>query len=524
MKLAGLPPVRWVINAIRTRRVYAGWPRPRRFDRNLIVIGGGSAGLVSAYIGAAVKAEVTLIEKDRMGGDCLNTGCVPSKALIRSTRLLQQMRNAEHYGLRPVTPQFRFAEVMERVQSVIRAVEPHDSVERYTRLGVDCRQGEARMVSPYSVEITAPDGTCSTLSARAIIIATGARPFIPPIPGLDEVGCLTSDTVWSLREQPRRLVVLGGGPIGCELSQCFARLGSEVVQVEMGERLMPREDPEVSELVRERFEGEGMRVLTGHQAVRVEQLDDGHALICAHEGEEIRIPFDRILCAVGRKPNTDDLGLKELGIGTNADGTLQTDEYLQTRYPNILACGDVAGPYQFTHTAAHQAWHATVNGLFGHLRRFRVDYSVIPWTTFTDPEVAHVGLNETEARERGVKYEVTRYGIDDLDRAIADGAAWGFVKVLTEPGKDRILGATIAGEHAGELITEFVTAMKRGLGLNKLLGTIHVYPTFSEANKYAAGNWKKAHTPQWLLGWLRRYHRWRLGHGLTTATQRRRIS
>lgn len=521
--LLGLFPLlaRWILKLIRARKVYAGWPRPRRFDRNLIVIGGGSAGLVSAYIGATVKADVTLVEKHRMGGDCLNTGCVPSKALIRSTRLLQQMRNADQYGLQPVTPVFRFDEVMERVQKVIRAVEPHDSVERYTRLGVDCRQGEARIVSPYSVEITAPDGTRGTLTTRSIIIATGARPFIPPISGLEAAGCLTSDSVWSLRQQPRRLIVLGGGPIGCELSQCFARLGTEVTQVEMADRLMVREDPDVSALVQERFEHEGIRVLTGHKALRVERHDDTRELICEHAGKEVRIPFDRILCAVGRKPNTEHLGLEQLGIGTNPNGTLRTDEYLQTRYPNILACGDVAGPYQFTHTAAHQAWYAAVNGLFGRLKRFRVDYSVIPWTTFTDPEVARVGLNETEARERGVPHEVTTYGIDDLDRAITDGAAYGFVKVLTEPGKDRILGATIAGEHAGELITEFVTAMKRGLGLNKLLGTIHVYPTFSEANKYAAGNWKKAHTPQWLLAWVRRYHRWRLGHGWLAREEHR---
>lgn len=520
--LLGLFPLmaRWVLNALRRRRLYAGWPRPPRFDRNLIVIGGGSAGLVSAYIAAAVKADVTLVESHRMGGDCLNTGCVPSKALIRSTRLLAQMRRAEHYGLRPVEPRFDFAEVMDRVQRVIKTVEPHDSVERYRTLGVDVRQGRARLLSPHTVEITAADGGRSTLSARAIVIATGARPFVPPIPGLAEVGCLTSDNLWSLRRQPRRLLVLGGGPIGCELAQCFARLGTEVTLVEMADRLLVREDPDVSDRVQANFQDDGIRVLTGHKALRVESGASGKRVTCALGGREIAIDCDEILCAVGRKPNTEGLGLETLGIEINADGTVRTDEFLQTRYPNILACGDVAGPYQFTHTAAHQAWYAAVNGLFGQFKRFRADYAVIPWTTFTDPEVARVGLNETEARARGIAHEVTTYGVDDLDRAIADGAAQGFVKVLTVPGKDRILGATIVAEHAGELITEFVTAMKRGLGLNKILGTIHVYPTFSEANKYAAGEWKRAHAPARVLTWLARYHRWRRGGSGEPAPQR----
>jgi len=490
------------IELFKARRVYARWPRPRRFDRNLVVIGGGSAGLVAAYIAAAVRAKVTLVEKDRMGGDCLNTGCVPSKALIKSARVLSTIRNAKAYGLKAATADFDFADVMERVQRVVRTVEPHDSVERYTQLGVECLKGTAKITSPWTVEV---DG--KALTTRAIVIAAGARPLVPKIPGIDSVEVLTSENVWSLRKLPPRLAVLGGGPIGCELAQAFARFGSKVTQVEMLPRLLAREDAEVSEMVAARFRAEGIDVRVGHRAVRVEK----NALICEHEGQTTSVGFDALLCALGRTPNTTGYGLEELGIPVTKARTVETNEYLQTLYPNIYACGDVAGPYQFTHTASHQAWFAAVNALFGSFRRFRVDYSVIPWATFTDPEVARVGLNETEAAERGIAYEVTRYGLDDLDRAIADEAAHGMVKVLTVPGRDRILGATIVGEHAGELIVEFITAMKQGIGLNKILGTIHIYPTFAEANKYAAGVWKKAHAPEGVLRKLERLHAWMRG-------------
>jgi pyruvate/2-oxoglutarate dehydrogenase complex dihydrolipoamide dehydrogenase (E3) component/uncharacterized membrane protein YdjX (TVP38/TMEM64 family) len=453
------------LDAAKARRVYASWRRPASFDRNLVVIGAGSAGLVAAYIAAAVKAKVTLVEKHLMGG----------------------------------------------VQRVIRAIEPHDSIARYTGLGVECLQGEAKMVSPWAVEITGQDGRKQTLTTRSIVIAAGARPFVPPIPGIEKMDCLTSDTVWALRALPQRLVVLGGGPIGSELAQAFARLGSRVSQVEMLPRILPREDPEVSDMVRRKFVEEGVQVLVGHRAKEF-RLDDGRkTLLCEHAGNEVRIEFDALLCAVGRVANTAGYGLEELGIPLSRSRTVETNEFLQTRYPNIYACGDVAGPYQFTHTAAHQAWYASVNALFGALRRFRADYSVIPWATFTDPEVARVGLSETEAKDRNIPYEVSTYGIDDLDRAIADGAAHGMVKVLTAPGKDRILGATIVGEHAGDLIAEYVAAMRHGFGMNKILGTIHIYPTLAEANKYAAGVWKKAHAPQRLLRLVERFHAWMRG-------------
>ena len=504
-----------IVDALSARKIYAAWAsrRPKTFERNLVVIGAGSAGLVSAYIAAAVKAKVTLVEKHRMGGDCLNTGCVPSKALIRSARILAQASRAREYGFRSITAEFDFAEVMQRVQRVVSEVEPHDSVERYTALGVDCVQGQAKIVSPWEVEVALADGGTRRITTRSIIIAAGARPFVPPIPGIDQVGCLTSDTVWDLRELPVRMLVLGGGPIGCELAQCFARFGSKVSQVEMAPRLMVREDPDVSAQVMERFRAEGVAVLVGHKALRFAVEAGEKVLYADNEGREVRIPFDALLCAVGRVANTTGYGLEELGIPVTKGRTVEVNEYMQTRYPNIYACGDVAGPYQFTHTAAHTAWYAAVNALFGTFRRFRADFSVIPWATFTEPEVARVGLNETEAKEKAVAYEATVYGLDDLDRAIADGEAHGFVKVLTVPGSDRILGATIVGENAGELIIEFIAAMRHGIGLNKVLGTIHIYPTLVEANKYAAGGWKRAQVTTGQMDFLDAFQAW--GRGAT---------
>ena len=497
-----------VVGALQTRKRYAGWKKPASFDRNLVVIGAGAGGLVSAYIAAAVKAKVTLIEGHRMGGDCLNYGCVPSKALIRSAKLVRQIREAERFGIKDARGTVDFAAVMQRVHDVIRTIEPHDSVERFTGLGVEVLQGHARITSPWTVEVALAGGGSRTLTTRNIVIAAGASPFVPPIPGLAEAGVLTSDTVWGLKELPRRLLVLGGGPIGSELAQSFACLGSQVTQVEMSERVLVREDPEVSALVAASLRADGVEVLTGHEALRVETDGSGKRLIARHAGREVAIPFDALLCAVGRSPRTSGYGLEELGMPLTPRKTIETDAYLRTHFPNIFAVGDVAGPFQFTHTAAHQAWYAAVNALFGRLRRFKADYSVIPWTTFTAPEVARVGLSESEAKEKNIAVEVTRYGFDDLDRSIADGTDHGFVKVLTVPGKDKILGVTIVGEHAGDLLAEYVLAMKHGLGLNKILGTIHTYPTLAEANKYAAGEWKRAHAPQRLLDWVARYHAW----------------
>ncbi|MBM3343042.1 MAG: pyridine nucleotide-disulfide oxidoreductase [Betaproteobacteria bacterium] len=510
--LLGIFPLiaKWIVNTIKARKVYAKWQRPASYDRNVVVIGAGSAGLVTSYIAAAVKAKVTLVEKHNMGGDCLNTGCVPSKALIRSAKLLSHVKRSKEFGIRQASAEFDFAEVMERVQRVVKDIEPHDSVERYSNLGVDCVQGEAKIVSPWEVKVKTANGE-RTYTTKNIVIAAGARPFIPPIPGLAECNPLTSDNVWNLRKLPKRLVVLGGGPIGSELTQCFARLGSQVTQVEMLPRILIREDPEVSALVTKRFEAEGIAVLTNHKAKQVVVENGEKILVVENNGVEKHIAFDELLCAVGRVANLKGYGLEELGIP--AQRVVEVNEYLETLYPNIFACGDVAGPYQFTHTAAHMAWFCAVNALFGKFKKFKVDYSVVPWCTFTDPEVARVGLNETEAKEKKIPHEVHVYGIDDLDRAIADGEAHGLVKVITPPNSDKILGCTIAGEHAGDLLVEYVAAMKHGFGLNKILSTIHTYPTLAEANKYAAGVWKKAQATEEQLRFVEAFHNWRRGAG-----------
>lgn len=505
--LLGVLPLlsKWLIGYFRSRKHLRKYKKPSKFDYNMVVIGGGSAGLVSAYIASAVKAKVALIEKHKMGGDCLNTGCVPSKALIRSSKIFNYFRRASEFGLEPIAPKLQFSKVMERVQKVIQEIEPHDSIQRYSSLGVECITGEAQILSPYEVKVNG-----KVLTTKNIVVATGARPLVPKIPGLELIKPLTSDNIWNLREQPKKLVVLGGGPIGCELAQSFGRLGTNVTLIEMSNRIMAREDVDVSTLVTESFQKEGVRILTSHKALRIENASGETRLICETDGKEVAIEFDQILLALGRRANVTGFGLEELGVEISGRGTVVADEFLRTtNFPNIYVCGDVTGPYQFTHTAAHQAWYVAVNALFSPFKSFKVDYRVIPWCTFSDPEVARVGLNEIEAKEKNIDYEVTRYGIDDLDRAIADSEAHGFVKVLTVPGSDRILGVTIVGHHAGDIIAEYVTAMKYGLGLNKILGTIHIYPTLSEANKYAAGIWKKQNAPQFALKTLGKFHAWR---------------
>lgn len=491
------------IEIYQARKVYAGVSKPERFDYNLVVIGAGAAGLVSSYIASAVRAKVALIEEHKMGGDCLNTGCVPSKALIATARLLSRSRRVEDFGLDALTPAFRFERVMERVHETIRKVAPHDSVDRYTELGVDCIRGRAVIESPFRVRVGG-----RVLTTRSIIVATGARPMIPSVKGLETVPYLTSDTVWNLRTLPDRLVVLGAGPIGCELAQTFQRLGSRVTLVQRGGRILKKEDPDAAQQVLDRFRNEGMDVRLNHGAVEIRKDGAETCLVCDHDGGERLIPFDRLLVALGRTPNVTGFGLEELGVTIGRRGNVDANGFLQTNYPNIFACGDVTGRYQFTHTASHEAWYASVNALFGRFKKFRADYSVIPWATYTDPEVARVGLNEQDAEKENIPYEKVIYGIDDLDRAIADSEDHGFVKVLTVPGKDKILGVTIVGNHSADIISEFVLAMRYGIGLNKILGTIHIYPTMAEANKYAAGLWKKGHAPQGLLVWIEKFHTW----------------
>ena len=521
--LLGLLPLigKAVVNKIKQRKVYKKWQKPKSFDRNLLVIGAGAGGLVTSYIAAAVKAKVTLIEAGEMGGDCLNYGCVPSKAIIKSAKIVDQIKHGEHYGLENATPQFSFKKVMARVHQVIADIAPHDSVERYTDLGVEVIKGYGKLINPWTVEIKLNDGTMQTLTARSIVIATGARPFVPPLPGIEDSGYVTSDTLWTefakLDTAPKKLVVLGGGPIGSELAQSFARLGSQVIQIEMAERIMIREDLEVSEFASQSLQKSGVNILTSHQALRCEQRDGKKFIIVknlkheqgSEQEEEMAIEYDELLCAVGRSARLKGYGLEELGIETNR--TIQTNDYLETLYPNIFAAGDIVGPYQFTPVAAHQGWYAAVNALFGTFKKFKVDYRVIPWATFIDPEVARVGINEQEAIEQGIDYEITRFDFEELDRAITDSAANGFIKVITPKGKDKILGVTIVSEHAGDLIAEFVLAMKHGLGLNKILGTIHSYPTWAEGNKYAAGEWKRNHAPETVLSWLEKFHTWRRG-------------
>ena len=464
---------------------------------------------MSALIASTVKAKVTLVEAHKMGGDCLNTGCVPSKALIKSAKVASQIRHADKYGLEASEPTVPFKQTIERVMQAVKTIEPHDSVERYTDLGVDVVQGYAKIVDPWTVEIARNDGETQRLTTRSIVIAAGAQPFVPPIPGIEDCDYLTSDTMWDafakMDKPPARVAVLGGGPIGCEISQALSRLGSDVTQIEMMDRVLGREDQEVSDIAKTTLEESGVKVLTNHKATKVE----AGTVVMEHDGKETKIAFDALIVAVGRAARLDGYGLDDIGIDTSK--TVVTDDFLATKFPNIYAAGDVAGPFQFTHTASHQAWFASVNALFGQFKRFKADYSVIPAVTFLDPEIARVGLNELEAREQDIAYEVTRYDLDDLDRAIAESETRGFVKVLTAPGKDKILGATIVGLHAGELLAEYVLAMKHKLGLNKILGTIHSYPTMAEANKFAAGNWKKANKPEKLLQYVKKYHDWRRG-------------
>ena len=531
--LLGLFPLlaKQALGMLKKRQVYARWRhlKPKQFDRNLIVIGAGAGGLVTAYIAAAVKAQVTLVEAHKMGGDCLNYGCVPSKALLKSAQVAHDMRHAGRFGLLDTAPQFSFKAVMQRVQAVIAAIAPHDSVARYTALGVEVRQGHARIVNPWTVEITrASDDPANAapqvqrLTTRSIVIAAGARPTVPHLAGLTDVGYLTSDTLWdafaALPALPARLLVLGGGPMGCELAQSFARLGAKVTLLEQAPRLLGNEDEDASACVTAGLQADGVRVLTRHQALRCAPLagltQTGQrfgpgVLVASHDGETLRLEFDALLCAVGRSARLTGYGLEDLGVAT--ERTVPTNAYLETIYPNIFAAGDVAGPYQLTHAAAHQAWYAAVNALFGSVKKFKVNYAVLPRTTFTAPEVARVGLNEQEAKASHTPYEITHFELADLDRAIADSQTGGFVKVLTVPGKDTILGVTLVGHHAGDLLAEYVLAMKHGLGLNKILGTVHSYPTLSEANKYAAGAWKRDHAPQWLLRWAAKYHAWRRG-------------
>ena len=513
--LGALPLLaKFSLGIVQRNKVMRGYTKPKNFDANVVVVGAGSAGLVAALIAAGAKARVVLIEKHKMGGDCLNTGCVPSKSLIRSGRIMSYIRRAREFGLDGATATVNFESVMQRVQAVIAAIEPHDSVERFTSLGVECVIGEAKIESPYVVTVAG-----RTINTRSIIVATGARPLVPPIPGLNQIDYLTSDTIWTLRELPKRLLVVGGGPIGCELAQAFSNLGAPVTQVDMADRIMPREDPEVSALVMQQFEEQGIDLLVDHRLTKFEVVDGVNTMEAEHKGSVVRVEFDKVLLAIGRKPNVEGFGLEEMSMPLTAQGAIEVNASMQTAYPNIFACGDVAGPYQFTHMASFQAWYASLNALLGGLWRSKANYKVVPWATFTDPEVARVGLSEEEAKQRGTGYEITRYELNEHDRALADGEARGFIKILTVPGKDKILGVTIVGYHAGELIGEFVFAMTHGMGLGKISAVTHIYPTLLEANKFAANAWRNARLPEKYFPLAEKYFRWLRGKRAEATVQ-----
>ncbi len=506
--LLGIFPfiVKKTLNYFKINKKIRKYKKPKKFQYNMIVIGGGAGGLVAAYMGASLKAKVALIEKDKMGGDCLNTGCVPSKALIKTAKMVSYGKNFKKYGLNAIDINFSFSDVMQRVSKIIQKVEPHDSATRYTKLGVDCLSGEAKIHDPYHIKIND-----DILSTQKIIIATGASPLVPPIEGIDQINYLTSDTIWDLKEKPEKLIVLGGGPIGVELTQCFARLGVKVTIVEMMPQILIREDEEVTKLMLDCFKRDDIEIRTSHTAKRFFQEKGKKFLECEYDGEMIQIEFDEVLVALGRKANVSGFGLEELGVQLTPRGTIQANEYMQTNYPNIFVCGDVTGPYQFTHMAGYQGVKSSLNALFGWIKKFKVDYKVVPWTTFTDPEIARVGMNEKEATDNNIPFDITKYELSELDRAIIDGVDIGFVKVLTAKKSDRILGVTIVGDGAGELIAEFVLAMQNNIGLNKILQTIHIYPTMNEANKATAGLWKMSQTKDSTLTFLAKVFKWKRG-------------
>jgi dihydrolipoamide dehydrogenase len=493
-----------IVNKIKINKIYTNYNKPKFYDYNLVVLGAGAAGLVTSYIGATVKAKVALIEKHKMGGDCLNYGCVPSKAIIATAKKVHLTKKASEYGLKKVEIDFDFKDIMARVSGIIKKIEPNDSIERYSSMGVDCITGSGKILSPFEVEVNG-----KIITTKNIVVATGAGPLIPNIPGLKDVPYLTSETLWNLTTLPKNLLVIGGGPIGCELSQAFSRLGSKVTILDIADRILPKEDKDVSLFMETVLKEEGITILKSHKILEFINIYNKNSAVVEFNKEKKEIYFDYVLLSMGRKARVSGFGLEELGVKITNRGTIEVNEYLETNYPNIFACGDVAGPYQFTHTASHEAWYASVNALFGIFKKFKADYTVIPWTTFTDPEVSHVGLSEEDALSKNIQFELTKYDMHELDRAITESENKGFVKILTSPGTDKILGVTIVGHNAGEIISEFVLAMKYKIGVNKILGTIHAYPTMAEANKFAAGNWKKARKPENLLKWVEKFHHWR---------------
>ena len=491
---------------------------------NVVVVGAGTAGLVTAAGTAGLGGRVALIERNLMGGDCLNFGCVPSKALISSARLIQQIRQAEKWGLDRQSPQFVFEKVFERMRARRAKIAPNDSQERFESLGVDVFRGEARFVSPHEIEIrrspspqssqrstqsrSRPEAEASApgegrrLRAKNFVIATGSRALIPKIEGIDTVPYFTNETIFDeLKEKPESLIVLGGGPIGCELAQTFQRLGVQVTIIQRGDQLLPREDRDVAEFLEHRLINEGVRMIKNADAHSVATTDAGELALQLLDREPERLAertlfADALLLAIGRTPNLQSLDLKSAGVEVS-EGGLRVNDYLQTSRRHIYAVGDVIGPFLFTHMADAHARVVVRNILapFQFLRQ-KMDYSVVPWCTYVDPEVAHVGLGEKEAQQKNIDYDLFVVPLEDVDRAVVESEEAGFAKILTAKGSDRILGATIVAPHAGDLLHEFVLAMKAGIGLGKIASTIHAYPTFAELARKAGEKYNRTRLTQ----------------------------
>ena len=490
------------------------WVNPEPAGRyNIVVIGAGTAGLITAVIAAGLGAKVALIEKHLMGGDCLNVGCVPSKGVIRAARAWADLRRAEEFGVHiPAGVTYDFGAAMARMRKLRAKISRNDSAQRYRNLGVDVFIGTARFAGADTVVVEGPAGN-RTLDFTKAAICTGARAAAPPIPGLTETGYLTNETVFSLTELPPRLGVIGAGPVGCELAQAFARFGSRVCLIEAQHGILPKEDRDAAQIVEQQLVKDGVHLLCCGQDLTISRADGGKRLTVDSHGRRHEVTVDEILVGVGRTPNVEGLGLDAVGVEFDKAG-IKVNGRLQTSNPRIFAAGDVCSRYKFTHAADAMAQIVIQNALFPHpfgLGYATVDSLIMPWCTFTEPEVAHVGMYEQDARDKGIEVETYTFKLDEVDRAILDGEDEGFARVHIQKGSDTILGATIVAAHAGEMIGEFSVLMKAGVGAKAIAGTIHPYPTQAEVNKKVVNLWRKAHFTQAtrkrlmkLFAWMRR--------------------
>ncbi len=472
----------------------SSWVNPEPTGRyNIVVIGAGTAGLITAVIAASLGTKVALIEKHLMGGDCLNVGCVPSKGMIRAARAWADLRNAEEFGLHiPAGVKYDFGQAMARMRKLRARISHNDSVHRYTKLGVDVYIGSGRFTGGNTIQVEGPAGNRTLIFAKAAI-CTGARASAPPTPGLKEAGYLTNETVFSLTELPQRIGVIGAGPIGCELAQSFARFGSHVYLIEAQHGIMPNEDRDAADIVEQQMLRDGVKVLCCGKDLTVGQTGGGKRLTVDSHGQQYDVPVDEILVGVGRTPNVEGIGLQAVGVEYDRNG-VTVNARLQTTNPRIFAAGDICSRYKFTHAADAMAQIVIQNALFPHpfgLGYANVESLIMPWCTFTEPEVAHAGMYEKDAKENGLKVETYTYKLDEVDRAILDGEDEGFARVHVQKGTDKIVGATIVAAHAGDIISEFTLAMKAGLGLKTLASTIHPYPTQGEVVKKVANAWRK---------------------------------